>query len=277
MASGKEASLSPRRLERKVAVITGGASGIGAAAVRLFVIHGASVVFGDVQDSLGEALAKELGSSAFFVHCDVTREEDVEALVNTAVSKYGRLDIMYNNAGIVGPPVVSIVDLKMKDMDAVFSVNVKGAILGTKYAARVMIPSKKGVILSTASIASVVAGTAPHPYTISKFAMAGMVKTTAFELAQHGIRVNCISPHAVPTPMAVSGYQSLVPQLTAADVEGLMENASELKGAALVADDIANAALFLASDDAKYISGHNLLVDGGFTSNKTYNPFPSNS
>lgn len=266
-----------QRLEGKVAVITGGASGIGATTVRLFATHGASVVFGDIQDDLGEALAQTLKNSQLevsYVHCDVRQEADVQRLVEFAVEKHGHLDIMYNNAGVVGEMAADIKDLDMEKVDAVYSTNLRGALLGTKHAARVMIPAKKGVILSTASTASFMPGTAPLPYNISKFALLGLVKSTALELAQHGIRVNCVSPHTLPTPLTISAYQSLAPHLACEELQALILNSSELKGAALTTDDIANAALFLVSDDAKCITGHNLVVDWGFTSSKTYLPVP---
>lgn len=265
------------RLEGKVAVVTGGASGIGAATVRLFATHGASVVFGDIQDDLGEALVQTLKDSQFevsYVHCDVRQEADVERLVGFAVEKHGHLDIMYNNAGVVGAMVVDIKELDIEQVDAVYSVNLRGALLGTKHAARVMIPAKKGVILCTTSTASFMPGTAPHAYNISKFALLGLVKSTACELAQHGIRVNCVSPHALPTPLVMSAYQSLAPHLDHEQLKALVLDSSELKGAALTTDDIANAALFLVSDDAKCITGHNLVVDCGFTSSKLYLPIP---
>lgn len=234
-------------------------------------------MFGDIQDDLGEALAQTLKNSQLevsYVHCDVRQEADVQRLVEFAVEKHGHLDIMYNNAGVMGKMDADIKDLDMENVDAVYSVNLRGALLGTKYAARVMIPAKKGVILSTTSTASFMPGTAPHPYNISKFALLGLVKSAAYELAQHGIRVNCVSPHAVPTPLTMSSIQSLVPDLACEELQALILDSSELKGATLTTDDIANAALFLVSDDAKCITGHNLVVDWGFTSSKTYLPIP---
>jgi NAD(P)-dependent dehydrogenase (short-subunit alcohol dehydrogenase family) len=245
--------------------------------VRLFATHGASVVFGDIQDDLGEALAqtlKNLQLEVSYVHCDVRQEADVQRLVEFAVGKHGHLDIMYNNAGVVGKVGMDIKDVDIENVDAVYSVNLRGALLGTKHAARVMIPAKKGVILSTASTASFMPGTAPLPYDISKFALLGLVKSTACELAKHGIRVNCVSPHALPTPLTLLTYQSALPHLAYEEIEALILDSSELKGAALTTNDIANAALFLVSDDAKCITGHNLVVDCGFTSNKSYSPIP---
>ncbi|KAG0626363.1 hypothetical protein M758_2G120700 [Ceratodon purpureus] len=263
-----EPSMSTKRLEGKVAIITGGASGIGAATARLFVAHGALVLIADIQDKLGAELAQELAPNASFHHCDITQEKDVEALVDAAVRQHGRLDIMYNNAGIVGSINTSIQDVNIEEMDKLYAVNVRGTLLGTKHAARVMIPARNGVILATASIAGVLGGTGPLLYSISKCATAGIIKSVSADLGQHGIRVNCISPSAVPTPLAVSVFQEQFPGITIPQVEDYMRNMSALKGVLLVAEDVARAALFLASDDASFISGHNLIVDGGFTASK---------
>jgi NAD(P)-dependent dehydrogenase (short-subunit alcohol dehydrogenase family) len=228
-------------LEGKVAVVTGGASGIGAATVRLFVAHGASVLIGDIQDKLGADLAQELAPNASFLHCDVTQEKDVEALVDAAVRKHGRLDIMYNNAGVIGPIDTSIQELQVEDMNKVYTVNVRGTLLAMKHAVRVMIPAKKGVILA---MASVLGGTCPLLYTISKCAMAGLIKSASAELGQHGIRVNCISPSAVPTPFAFPFFQEQLLGITILELEDIMRHMSNLKGVLLLPEDIAKAALF---------------------------------
>ncbi|RVX11976.1 Secoisolariciresinol dehydrogenase [Vitis vinifera] len=192
-----------KRLEGKVAIITGGASGIGESTARLFVRHGAKVIIADVQDDIGLSICKALGShgTASFVHCDVTSDSDVKNVVDTAVSKYGKLDIMFNNAGISGNLDPTILGTENENFRRVFDVNVYGAFLGAKHAARVMIPEKKGVILFTSSVASVTSGESPHAYTMSKHAVVGLTKNLCVELGQHGIRVNCISPCAIATPL----------------------------------------------------------------------------
>ncbi|PQQ15126.1 secoisolariciresinol dehydrogenase-like [Prunus yedoensis var. nudiflora] len=250
MATGNFSLLAAaaRRLEGKVALITGGASGIGESTARLFSKHGAKVVIADVQDDLAESVCRDLSpSSTSFVHCDVTKEEDVKNAVQTATNKYGKLDIMMNNAGIVG----------MVDFEQVIRVNLVGAFLGIKHAARVMIPAGKGSIFNTASVCSTIGGVAPHAYTSSKHGLVGLVRNTAVELGQHGIRVNCVSPYIVATPLAR--------ELFKLDDDKLHGAYSNLKGGVLKAEDIAEAALYLGSDESKYVSGHNLLVDGGFT------------
>ncbi|KAK6231899.1 Short-chain dehydrogenase/reductase SDR - like 10 [Theobroma cacao] len=143
-----------KRLEGKVALITGGASGLGESTARLFVQHGAKVLIADIQDDLGHSLCQELGTETIsYVHCDVTCESDVQNAVELAVSKYGKLDIMLNNAGIMGHHEVRVTDADTGNFKTVFDINVLGGFLGAKHAARVMVPAKKGCILFTASLA----------------------------------------------------------------------------------------------------------------------------
>lgn len=247
-------------------MITGGASGIGECTARLFVKHGARVVVADIQDELGARLCAELGAeSASYVHCDVTAEADVAAAVDHAVSLFGGLDIMFNNAGIGGAACHSIRESTKEDFERVLSVNLVGPFLGTKHAARVMVPAaaggrRGGCIIGTSSVSSAVAGAASHAYTCAKRALAGLTENAAAELGRHGIRVNCVSPAAAVTPLA-TGYVGLEGEA----FEQAMEAVGNLKGVRLKVADIANAVLFLASDDARYISGHNLLLDGGFS------------
>ena len=247
-----------KRLEGKVAIVTGGASGIGESTARLFSKHGAKVIIGDIQDELGHSVCNELDpQTTTYVHCDVSDEKDVENLVNTTVSKYGKLDIMYNNAGTVDTPKPNILDIHKADFEKVVSVNLVGAFLGIKHAARVMIPARKGSIISTASVCSIIGGVATHGYTSSKHGILGLTRNTAVELGQHGIRVNCVSPYLVATPLAKDFFKL--------DDDGGYRVYSNLKEATLKPEDIAQAALYLGSDDSKYVSGHNLVVDGGFT------------
>ncbi|KAL8263133.1 hypothetical protein R6Q59_024482 [Mikania micrantha] len=252
---------STRRLEGKVALITGGASGIGECTAKLFAEHGAKIVIVDMQDELGQAVCEAIGSSnSIYIHCDVTNEEDVKNAVNIAVTTYGKLDIMFCNAGILDPNKQSIIDNEKSDFERVLSVNVTGVFLSMKHAARVMAPARAGSIISTASISSNIGGAASHAYCCAKHAVAGLTKNLAVELGQFGIRVNCLSPYAMVTPLTTSFLG-----LDGEALENVMNQLSNLKGVTLKTDDVAKAALFLVSDEAKYISGHNLFIDGGFS------------
>ncbi|XP_028784906.1 secoisolariciresinol dehydrogenase-like [Neltuma alba] len=255
----------PERLQGKVAIITGGASGIGAATAKLFVQNGAKVIVADIKDSRGQSLCKALGTNdtVSYVHCDVTSDSDVKNAVDTAVSRYGKLDIMYNNAGILGDLDLTIQGCSNETFRRVFEVNVYGAFLGAKHAARVMIPAKAGIILFTASIASVVAGEAPHAYAASKHAVVGLMKNLSAELGPYGIRVNCISPGAVLTPFA-SNSMKMDSRLTEKMVGMVMS-----KGMVLMdPEEVGNAALFLSSDESKSVNGLNFVIEGGFNNGK---------
>ncbi|XP_077230254.1 secoisolariciresinol dehydrogenase-like isoform X3 [Tasmannia lanceolata] len=261
-----------KRLEGKVALITGGASGIGEHTAKLFTRHGAKVVIADIQDELGHSVCKDMGHEvSTFIHCDVTNEADVQNAVDGAVAKYGKLDIMFNNAGIADPNKPSILRVEKADFERVLSINITGVFLGTKHAARVMIPARQGSIISTASVSSILGAAASHAYTCSKHAVLGLTRNAAAELGQFGVRVNCVSPYALTTPLAESfvGLQGEV-------FEKAMSSFANLKGVYLKAEDVGQAVLYLGSDDSKYVSGLNLVIDGGFSvGNPSFDMFKS--
>ncbi|KAE8811639.1 short-chain dehydrogenase reductase 3a-like [Hordeum vulgare] len=277
-----------RRLAGKVAIITGAASGIGKVTAAEFVRNGAMVVLADVQDELGRAAAAELGGpdTACYIRCDVTDEAQVAAAVDLAVARHGRLDVMFNNAGITGGNYAAapIESLDMADFDRVMAVNLRGVAAGIKHAARAMAPRGEGCILCTSSTAGALGGSGPHAYSVSKTAVVGMVRSAAAELAPRGVRVNAISPYAIATPMGARSVREMLGLPPGGAGDGGKEEEEEVVrrvfeedlnemggGVVLRAEDVARAAVFLASDDARYITGHNLMVDGGFSVAKPLN------
>jgi NAD(P)-dependent dehydrogenase (short-subunit alcohol dehydrogenase family) len=252
----------PGRLADKVAVITGGASGIGEGTVRRFVQEGACVVIADIQHERGEALAAELGDATRFAMVDVTDEDQVAAACDLAVGAFGGLDCIFNNAGVVGV-VGPIAETPADKWRLSIDILLTGVFLGTKHAARIMIPQGRGgSIISTASTAGITGGLGPHAYTAAKHAVVGLTKTVASELAQYRIRVNAIAPGSIATPLTadvVAGDAGALDTVTAHIAAG------SALGRAGVPADIANAALYLASDEASYVSGHTLVVDAAQT------------
>lgn len=254
------------KLDGKVAVITGGASGIGEGTARLFVAEGARVVIADIQDERGAALAGELGALAAFQHTDVTSEDEVKGAVARAVSAFGRLDCMFNNAGFLGT-VGPVEDIPVDEYELTMQVLLRSVFLGMKYASPVMKAQGSGSIISTASVAGVMAGDGPHIYATAKAAVIQLTRSVALELAEHSVRVNAICPGGIVTPMVMGGVPNS-PQLEDLARQGLarfqpIPRAGE-------STDIAQAALWLASDDSTFVTGHALVVDGGATVGKRW-------
>ncbi|KAK9985905.1 hypothetical protein SO802_030856 [Lithocarpus litseifolius] len=250
----------PKLVENgKVALITNGASGIGESTARLFVRQGAKVLIADVQDEHGHSICKDIGSDSIScIHCDVTNESNVKKAMDMAISKYGKLDIMFNNTSISSNIGSQILESENEDFKRVLNVNVFSAFLGAKLGARVMIPTKKGSILFTASLASIMANDVSHSYVASKHAMVGMAKNLSVELGQYGIRVNCVSPFVVGTPLTRK-----ILRMEKNKLEEVTSSCSNLKGVVLEPKDIAEIALYLGSDKSKYVNGLILIVDGG--------------
>lgn len=237
--------------------------------MRLFHGHGAKICIADIQDDLGKNVCESLGDGAdvSYCHCNVTIEDDVKHAVDSTVDKFGTLDIIVNNAGITGPPCSDIREYDLSILDQTFDINVKGVFAGMKHAARIMIPKKKGSIISICSVCAAVGGLGPHAYVGSKHAVLGLTENVAAELGKHGIRVNCVSPYGIATNLAVAHLPEHERTEDAWDgFRKFIARNANLQGVELTTDDVANAVVFLASDEARYISGANLMVDGGFAS-----------
>lgn len=247
------------QLEGRVAVITGGASGMGAATVRTFVEEGARVVIADLDEERGAVLAKELGDAAAFQRTDVTAEADVAAAIARAGDEWGSLDVLFNNAGFGGArgPLESISE---DDFDITFDVLLKSVFFGIKHAAPVMKAQGRGSIINTASVAGLQAGEAPHLYSVAKAGVIHLTKTAALELGEHGVRVNAICPGVITTPLAVGR-----PHPTDEQFAKFRERVGRYQPIGRVGEptDIAYAALYLASDGAGFVTGTAQIVDGG--------------
>ena len=247
------------RLEGKVALISGGARGQGAVEAKLFAREGAKVVFGDILDESGkqvEAEIYEAGGEAAYVHLDVTREDDWRTAVHTAIDRYGKLDILVNNAGILIRK--GIEDTTEEDWDRIMGVNAKGAFLGTKHSIPAMRQAGGGSIVNISSTAGLVASpSGSASYTASKGAVRLLTKSTAIQYAKEGIRCNSIHPGPIDTDMI---------QETLTDSAKLEERMQRLPmGRVGTADEIAYGVLYLASEEASFVTGSELVIDGGTT------------
>jgi NAD(P)-dependent dehydrogenase (short-subunit alcohol dehydrogenase family) len=259
--------------EGKVAIVTGGSGGIGKATAELFIVEGARVLIADVNDDAGEALAYELGETAAYRHTDVGNKAEVEGLVAEAVARFGRLDIMFNNAGISCAAFPDFIDDTFENFHEVIAVNLFGPMVGTQAAARVMIgQGGGGVILNNASIAGLLAGQAMMTYRASKAGLIHFSRSAAIDLARYGIRVNCLVPGHIQTSLSSfeQGAQADNVADLAKQIDAVYLSNQPLKRRGQ-AEDVAQAALYLASDRARQVTGIAMPVDGGVTTGDPVN------
>jgi NAD(P)-dependent dehydrogenase (short-subunit alcohol dehydrogenase family) len=246
------------RLTGRVALITGGGSGMGKVAAELFAAEGASVALTDVNDDAGRAAARAIGERARYFHADVSKESDAEAMVASTVDAFGRLDILYNNAGIMPLEDGSVTESDAAIWDSVLAVNVKGVVFGCKYGIPAMLASGGGSIINVASfVAWMGAATSQTAYTASKGAVLAMTREIAVEYAREGIRCNALCPGPIETPLLLA---------LLSDEEKKQRRFVHIPMGRLGrAEELAKAALFLASDDSSFMTGASLIVDGGIT------------
>ena len=257
-------------LQDKVAVVTGGTSGIGARTAEVFVEDGCRVVIAGRRREVGEALARRLGAAASFIQTDVADERQVKAMMDYAVATHGRLDCLVNNAGS-GLKVQSIASLDLDDYDRAMSVLLRGVMLGMKYAAAVMIPQGSGSIINIGSVAGLKAGISSQTYSAAKAAVIHASRCVAVELGEQGIRVNSISPGLIVTGIfgKAAGLTSVDADRHTAAVAERASRAQPIPRAGLP-DDIARAAAYLASDASSFVNGHDLVVDGGLIAGASF-------
>jgi 3alpha(or 20beta)-hydroxysteroid dehydrogenase len=255
------------RMDGKVALVSGGARGQGEAEVRLLVAEGAKVVFGDILDDLGEVVAKELGDAAHYLHLDVRREEDWQTAVAEAESRYGKLDVLVNNAGVLQMGGMTH-EISLDDYMRVIEINQVGVFLGMRNAIPALLRSGGGAIVNTSSTNGLQGYGGTMAYTASKFAVRGMTKNAALEYGKAGIRVNSVHPGGIDTPMTRPGD----------DLGGFTaDDQAEVYDAMAMArvgqpEEVAKLVLFLASDESSYCSGAEFIIDGGQTAG-VVNPY----
>jgi NAD(P)-dependent dehydrogenase (short-subunit alcohol dehydrogenase family) len=258
------------KLEGKVAVITGAASGLGRATAIRFAKEGASVVAADLNSQGGELLVSEIaaaGGKAVYQRTDATSEKDIKAIVERAVKEFGRLDITYNNAGVIGA-TGSIETTTEEEWDKTYAILIKAVFFGIKHSAAAMRAAGGGSIISTASIAGLSGSFRLHAYSSAKAAVINLTRTAALELGKDRIRVNCICPGIISTPLVHGGVPGGKEVL-----DPILAKAQALKRAGQ-AEDIANMAMFLASDESSWVTGAAMVVDGGFSAGQPFSLVP---
>jgi 3alpha(or 20beta)-hydroxysteroid dehydrogenase len=252
------------RMQDKIAIITGGARGMGAATVRLFVQEGAKVIVADMLEAEGNALAADLGNNALFIRHNVSDEASWEAVVALAMDRFGRIDALVNNAGVLGFGLIE--DATAAEFDRVYGVNVKGPLLGMKYVGKVMKAQGKGAIVNISSLDGLRGANALGVYSSSKWALRGLTKTAALEYGPLGVRVNSVHPGGVDTQMGNPQGQSGA-EMNANYGRVPLQRIGEPQ-------EVAAASLFLCSDEASYITGAELAVDGGWSAGYYHSYMP---
>lgn len=261
--------MSAERLKDKVAVITGGASGIGLATAEKFMSNGAKVVIGDLNEEVTASANTYLKSQGYdgqfvFRRVDVSNEADVEALMADAKTHFGGLDIAFNNAGIAGA-IGPITEVDVDHWDKTFAVMTRGVFLGVKHAARHMKERGGGSIINTSSIAGLASGVIPTAYAAAKAAVVSLTRNCALELAEHRIRVNCVCPGIIFTPLMHQGREE-VAKAVADTIQPWPDRGEP--------EHVANGVLYLASDDSAFVTGEAHVIDGGYLSNGLLNVHP---
>jgi 3alpha(or 20beta)-hydroxysteroid dehydrogenase len=252
------------RLKNKVAIITGGARGMGAATVRVFAAEGAKVVIADVLDQDGEKLAQELKDSAIFVHHDVTDENSWRAVIDKAVATFGPIDILVNNAGVL--LFKTMADTTKADFDRVININLGGTFLGTKLVGEHMVARKRGSIVNISSADGMKGANGLGAYCASKWGIRGLTRVAAMEFGHKGVRVNSVHPGGIDTAMGnpyAEPKESVNKRYTMVPLQRVGEP-----------DEVALTSLFLASDDSSYLCGAEIAVDGGMLTGQYYVGFP---
>ncbi len=244
------------RLAGKVALVSGGARGMGASHVRTMVDEGAKVVFGDILDDEGKAVAAEVGDAARYLHLDVTKPEDWDAAVSVALREFGGVDVLVNNAGIIN--IGAIEDYALSEWHRILDINLTGVFLGIRAVVKPMKDAGRGSIINISSIEGMAGTIACHGYTASKFAVRGLTKSVALELGPSGIRVNSIHPGLIKTPMT-----EWVP-------DDIFQTAL---GRAADPREVSSLVIYLASDDSSYSTGSEFVVDGGTTAGLGHKDF----
>lgn len=258
--------------ERKVCLVTGGASGIGEACARAFAARGDIVIIGDIQDAKAVAIAQDIGAQGLALHLDVREERDFEDACRIAQERYGRLDVLVNNAAIVGT-IGPIAAIPVEDWDYSQNVILRSVFLGMKHAARAMTPRQSGAIVNIASAAGMISGYGPHIYNACKAAVIQLTKSVSLELVEQGIRVNAVCPGNVETPI----HTGVTDDRWKARMEKIRADHHEDQAMPRMAQpsEMASAVCWLTSEESSYVNGHALIVDGGMLAGRPWRQQPT--